>query len=489
MAMGPVEALVRHFKFQAHTGRDANEQDRLSDALAQTHLSSESSHTKPLPTLPPARTPSQFDHQRSNQLPHSLSFQSTFTPEHGTTSFHKQQAPRPLHPYHPTMLKEGSRPIHKERPQSVSIDYTKQPRLVNPWELIPSLPASSLPPSLLTPSRPVRPVSAPALPTPPTPTKRSKNVVTDSLQRPGWHQCWGIKRDGTRCTRKIGLTSPTKARSRTPSKSPSPSKGRLTNNKYGSGSKTDPLPVSDSEGESSDDCCEDDEDDDDDERRQYCHQHSKEINKTPGFILPGSRRAISMVRSKAGMGDGLYVDFELYLGKRGEGSSSSEENRRAKLRTAMCQPPSEVDWLERGYIYIYELRDRSTNTHIALKVGRARNVFKRIEQWRSQCQSKSPLLRAFFPRPYGVAQDVLPGAANVVEKGTLLSHKWERLCHIDLSSLGKRLNEKCNDCGSRHREIFLLPREIGFDGARTVVERWLSFVRVIEEDGVGSVMA
>lgn len=113
-------------------------------------------------------------------------------------------------------------------------------------------------------------------------------------------------------------------------------------------------------------------------------------------------------------------------------------------------------------------------------------MYKRFEQWRSQCQSKSPLLRAFFPRPPGVAQDVLPGAASAVEKGVLLSHKWERLCHIELSHMGRRLDDRCNDCGSRHREIFLLPRQVGYEGVRRAVERWLAFVRLVAKDGLGS---
>jgi hypothetical protein len=337
-----------------------------------------------------------------------------------------------------------------------------------------SVPASSLPPSILNSPHLPRPVSAPSLPTIQTPTKRSRNTVTDPLLPPGRHQCWGFKRDGLRCTRKVGQNSSEKARARRTSKSPSPNKGRVT----GNGSKTDAYVLSDSDETSGDEDF-----DDDDSRREYCHQHSKEINKTNGFILPGTRKTASSGGGKTGVGDGRYVDFGDYLGGIGGLGGTAEENCKAKLRTAMSQSPSEVDWLERGYIYIYELRDRSTQTHIALKVGRAVNVFKRIEQWRSQCQSKEPLLRAFFPRPPGIPQDVLPGAAKVIEKGTLLSHKWERLCHIELSSLGTRLSEKCNDCASRHREIFLLPREIGFDGARRVVERWLSFVRLVASDG------
>lgn len=465
MAMGPLEAFARRFKHQSSSSskEKSEERDGLSDALAQTSLNP--SPTKPLPNLPPARTPSQFNHQRSNQLPHSISFQP-YTYNNAVVS-QQQYRPMPIsNPYHPS---------------SISIDHLKQPRLLNPWELTAPVPASSLPPSLLTPIRPPRPVSVPALPTVKKPTRRGKDIVTDPFSPPGQHQCWGIKRDGSRCTRRVGPNSPAKARTRTPSKSPSPSKGRTYGEGINTGCRRDNAIVLDeSESDIDDDFSEDD------ERREYCHQHSKEINKTNGFILPGPRKAVSSTGRGGGMmGDGTYVDFERYLSDVVGQAGSGQDNCKARLRTSMCQPPSDIDWIERGYIYIYELRDRSTSTHIALKVGRAVNVFKRIEQWRSQCQSKSPLLRAFFPRPQGVPQDVLPGAASVFEKGVLLSHKWERLCHIELSFLGKRLNEKCKDCGSRHREIFHLPREVGFDGARRVTEKWLSFVRLVASDGLG----
>jgi hypothetical protein len=80
---------------------------------------------------------------------------------------------------------------------------------------------------------------------------------------------------------------------------------------------------------------------------------------------------------------------------------------------------------------------------------------------------------------------VLPGAARAEEEGVLLSHKWERLIHIELSYLGKRLEDKCGDCGTRHREIFMIPREIGYEGVERAVQRWLAFVKVMARDGMG----
>lgn len=301
--------------------------------------------------------------------------------------------------------------------------------------------------------------------TPKTPKRsRGKEVVTDASELPGLHQCWGITREGNRCKKKVGTSagsSPSKGRGRTPSKSPSPNKPRAN----GTGASSNAIVISDSEEECSDGYASQD-----DEIREYCHQHIKEINKADGFMLPN-------VKAK-GSDDGIYVSFDTYLGElRGNG----DDHCHAKLRTAMTQPPSKTDWSHdsKGFIYIYELRDRSTQTHIALKVGRAINVFKRIEEWRGQCQSKNPFLRGYFPRAEGESfQIVLPGAsASVASKdGVLLSHKWERLIHIELSHLGKRLDDKCSDCKRRHKEIFLMPKEVGYEGTKKVVEKWLCFV-------------
>lgn len=344
-------------------------------------------------------------------------------------------------------------------------------------------------------------------------TKPSKDIVTDPNIAPGLGQCWGIKKDGTRCTRRLSSSLPS-------SSSPVKAGREGTPTKKGDVIVVDDSDSSLSPGEESDD---------DDVRRDYCFQHAKEINRTNGFLLPGRRRrrqqphhhrhdhsqrprkesttslsASSSAEDSNGSSiqDETYIDFDDYLSPGGNSGRELSDRAKARLRTAMCRSPSKVDWKQRGYIYIYELRDRSTATHLALKVGRAVNVFKRIEQWRSRCQSKDPLLRAFFPqlerRPRPVAaaaealssddeeeqQGLMPGADAAKIQGMFLAHKWEHLCHLELEDLGTRLDEgqPCKDCGSRHREIFLVPRTkvLGYEGVRGIVEKWARFVRLVE---------
>ena len=328
--MGPLEAFACRFKSRANECED--DIDGLSSTLDHARLSPRPS--KPLPALP-SPPPMQHSQERPSKA-------MTRPPSQGNAAHYHQQTAEQSRPFTPI---PSPYLLQALRPHSVSIDHLAQPLFPNPWELSAPVPPSSLPTSLLAPPRPV---SAPVLASVKPAAKRSRAIVVDPLQPPGVHQCWGIKRDGTRCTRRVGAAS-SNSRARTGSKSPSPKK---THALAGAGGSTgNAIVLSDSEDGWSDCGSQDD------ERREFCHQHSREINKTSGFVLPGLRKASSKGKARAvmGGGEGAYVDFDSYLGQVGEPGDGGVENCRARLRTAMCQSPSDVDWIERGYIYIYEV--------------------------------------------------------------------------------------------------------------------------------------
>ena len=299
----------------------------------------------------------------------------------------------------------------------------------HPSEYIPSqrptsigmLPSSSSTSTLL----PGRPPNAGG--TPPVAHRRTQSAGSNAVPipsastvalKPGKQQCAGIKKDGTRCTRLIPTPGATVA-------NPSPAK-----------KPSAPAHPAETEEEVPD----------------YCFQHVAEINKTSGFHLP----------------DGTHVAFLDYI------PPSLSPRAQARLRTVMTTPPSQADLKEKGYLYIYELRDRATNDTVCLKVGRSINVFKRLDEWRSKCQSKDPILRCFLPAPPG--QLLLAGASAASHRGLRLSRKWERLCHVELEDLGHRVNEACSDCSSRHREIFSVEAvKGGYNSVQAVAERWLRF--------------
>lgn len=351
-----------------------------------------------------------------------------------------------------------------------------RPIYPNPWELAPPSEAAGglrpssapnsvtgipsiahQPSSLAAPPAPLRPGSAPTLPParpPPTaarppapasakPASVSGSSTSNSLPPLQPDQCAGIKKDGTRCTRKVRSEASksrasTPRRGATPSKSPSPTKGRRggsvsPSKRLGAattpGKKADrPIVISDSEdsdvevldsrSRSPSKATDKEEEEDADEAPEYCHQHLAEINRSNTLALP----------------NGAVLPFPAIL-------ASFTPRGAARIRASLNKGPSAADRAQRGYIYVYSLRDRDTVDSVCLKVGRATRVFERIGQWRKQCGSKDPgkscicacfktpeltalrtstVLRAFFPSD--PSQGLLSGASTTTQQGYYGSH-------------------------------------------------------------------
>lgn len=320
---GPVHFFARRFLGwrPERDSEQAAEHDQLTPRLHSLHLTGPSTpSTLPASSAsfagtsasPPGTTASPPGASVS-PVGSPASYNSTPSPSHQS---HKRAPPRiqhahyhqvatsiPVHhhdalPPMPVPVPSAREILHRPRPHSIALERSRP--LPNPWELSHPSPGPSLRPPIPSPLH--------------TPTRRTEAITTDPKQRPGLRQCWGIKRDGTRCTRRIG----------------------------GAARKDS---VGDSESERSDD---------DDTRREYCHQHIKEINKTDGFVVPRRRSHGKHVRSQSSpvlaSNKEAYVDFHVYLS-----TVQDDEVCKAKLRAAMCRAPTEVDWEEHGYIYIYEV--------------------------------------------------------------------------------------------------------------------------------------
>lgn len=175
--------------------------------------------------------------------------------------------------------------------------------------------------------------------------------------------------------------------------------------------------------------------------------------------------------------------------------------------------PSDVS----GYIYTYEIRDPKRPSVIQLKVGRAVNLTKRLDQWGKQCGSKVQIVRGWWPGTVeddsdddGTNGSLLKGNIKAGEPGPLC-HRVERLVHIELADLvvhtpyldskfpkvdnstsspsfsgspKKATMKPCLDCGAIHREIFAFPRPAKghYKGrewellVKPVIEKWGKFV-------------
>jgi hypothetical protein len=107
---------------------------------------------------------------------------------------------------------------------------------------------------------------------------------------------------------------------------------------------------------------------------------------------------------------------------------------------------------------------------ILLKIGRATNVQRRLNEWNRQCGYDLSLVRYY---PY-----VPSGRPAVTPRKMPHSHKVERLIHIELAGLGLRVadGEKCAACGREHREWFQVEASRkGVAEVDEVIRRWVEW--------------
>lgn len=159
-----------------------------------------------------------------------------------------------------------------------------------------------------------------------------------------------------------------------------------------------------------------------------------------------------------------------------------------------------------GYIYTFEILDSTDKKTIHLKVGRATNLNRRMDQWGKQCGSKEQILRGFWPGGMDKSGVPMKGLVQAGPKGPWC-HRVERLVHIELADLvehapylehgypnvsankevkkgGKREVKRCPDCNTKHQEIFSFERVVEgrYKGkeweeiVKPVIEKWGGFV-------------
>ncbi|KLO10662.1 hypothetical protein SCHPADRAFT_832220 [Schizopora paradoxa] len=227
---------------------------------------------------------------------------------------------------------------------------------------------------------------------------------------------------------------------------------------------------------------------------RFCGVHQKEVvSSVSGFYS-----------KKAGMTD-QWVKFDVYI------PENLQPDTKAALRVEMEKARSASD--VEGYIYAFEIRDPDAPDVFHIKVGRAVNLTKRIDQWSKQCGSKEQTLRGWWPGLVDPSEtSLLKGRVVAGEKGANC-HRLERLIHIELADLvlhqphyntanddsdeeSKTKKSKkarlvtprgpCADCGTVHKEIFSFQRPKGgkYVGkeweklVKPVIERWGEFVEL-----------
>lgn len=112
---------------------------------------------------------------------------------------------------------------------------------------------------------------------------------------------------------------------------------------------------------------------------------------------------------------------------------------------------------------------------ILLKIGRASNVQRRMNQWTAQCGYNLSLVRFYPYVPTTTAQPGTPPRSPAVAPQKVPNaHKVERLIHLELA--GQRVKRNCESCGKEHREWFEV--ESSREGLRKtdeIIRRWVSW--------------
>ncbi|KAF1346730.1 meiotically up-regulated gene 113-domain-containing protein [Delphinella strobiligena] len=122
------------------------------------------------------------------------------------------------------------------------------------------------------------------------------------------------------------------------------------------------------------------------------------------------------------------------------------------------------------YSYTPDSSTQSKPT-IKLKIGRANNVHRRMNEWTRQCGYNLSLVRWY---PYVSSAHPSPTASPARMRKVRHAHRVERLIHIELASI--RVKKDCGRCGREHKEWFEIEAtEKGVKGVDEVIRRWVGW--------------
>lgn len=113
------------------------------------------------------------------------------------------------------------------------------------------------------------------------------------------------------------------------------------------------------------------------------------------------------------------------------------------------------------------------------KVGRTRNVYKRLYEWDKQCKNRPELIET-FPKleSFNKLNNEFIKDQSEINKCKYVS-RAERLIHIELNSRFKADTKKCNNCGRIHQEWFKVPNlntNDGWNEIRQIIVHWISYI-------------
>ncbi|KKZ63735.1 hypothetical protein EMCG_01969 [[Emmonsia] crescens] len=100
---------------------------------------------------------------------------------------------------------------------------------------------------------------------------------------------------------------------------------------------------------------------------------------------------------------------------------------------------------------VHDPQQNNATDTIILKIGRAANVHRRMNQWKEQCAHNLTLMRYY---PHVPSSSSIHPGAPIPPRKVPHTHRVERLVHLELADRRVKLQEPCGCCGRKHKEWF-----------------------------------
>jgi hypothetical protein len=119
--------------------------------------------------------------------------------------------------------------------------------------------------------------------------------------------------------------------------------------------------------------------------------------------------------------------------------------------------------------------DTSSKKTMLLKIGRAQNVQRRLNQWTRQCGYNVSLIRYYpYHSTTGSSSNVNTPPRTPTKVPNV--NKVERLIHLELAGQKAKGDAKCSTCGREHREWFEVDASRnGVAAVDEVIRRWVGW--------------
>ncbi|KAJ8663491.1 hypothetical protein O0I10_000733 [Lichtheimia ornata] len=233
-----------------------------------------------------------------------------------------------------------------------------------------------------------------------------------------------------------------------------------------------------------------------DESQLYCHSHQPKAETKLALPTTTTTTTTAAVPASASSTSSLpiltpckplYDGWELWI------NDKLSRKKRKEIRQEMRKPLSQRD--QDGYIYAYILTHGPrvpTSKYAYFKIGRTIDPIRRMYQVSQKCKYVPEIVELFPHMPSASQLKKRLTTANAIHHPATIpkcpvSHRVERLVHLELSGLYPHAGFNCKECGTKHREWFRIARqrkpggsyatdhELWMEHIRPVILRWIQY--------------